>query len=375
VTSDFQHCYAEPASTVTTQRLYYLDNIKIALIITVIFVHAAQPYGPGGAWFITAPVPIPLINILIVGAFLAIAPSFFMGLFFFISAYFIPGSFDRKGERRFLRDRFIRLGVPLIIMLTTIIPLVVYLLKGLNQVAFLYPPYLSFYYLWFVVILLITALVYAAWRRSGLTVPAVTCPGNGTLLAAACALGVANFVVRIWYPINQWTLFDAIEPAHVPLYALLIVGGLLAYRNKWLDALPNSLTRLWGAIVAVCFFGLFGLFIAFGTGLAAGGATLASLLESFWEAFIGIGICTCALIVFRNRWNGAGRVTRVLAQNVYAVYLIQWPVVLGLQWVLINTALPLLLQFLLVGVIATALCFLISNYVVRRIPYAEQIVF
>jgi len=36
-----------------------------------------------------------------------------MGLFLLISAYFVPGSFDRKGASRFLKDRLIRLGIPM----------------------------------------------------------------------------------------------------------------------------------------------------------------------------------------------------------------------------------------------------------------------
>jgi hypothetical protein len=37
--------------------------------------------------------------------------------------------------------------------------------------------------------------------------------------------------------------------------------------------------------------------------------------------------------------------------------------------------LPPLLQFVLIGVLATAFRFLISNYIVRKIPYAERLIF
>ena len=39
--------------------------------------------------------------------------AFALGFFFMISGYFTPVSFDRKGGWGFLRDRFIRLGIPL----------------------------------------------------------------------------------------------------------------------------------------------------------------------------------------------------------------------------------------------------------------------
>ena len=62
-------------------------------------------------------------------------------------------------------------------------------------------------------------------------------------------------------------------------------------------------------------------------------------------------------------------------------YLIQIPIILFLQGrfvqggVLIPGGLPPLLQFALVGVLATAFRFLISNYIVRKIPYAERVIF
>jgi DNA-binding CsgD family transcriptional regulator len=39
-----------------------------------------------------------------------------MGLFFLISAYFVPTSFDRNGAEAFLRDRLVRFGVPLAVV-------------------------------------------------------------------------------------------------------------------------------------------------------------------------------------------------------------------------------------------------------------------
>lgn len=34
-----------------SDRLYFIDNLKIALIMLVVAHHAGQAYGPGGWWF------------------------------------------------------------------------------------------------------------------------------------------------------------------------------------------------------------------------------------------------------------------------------------------------------------------------------------
>ena len=69
----------------------------------------------------------------------------------------------------------------------------------------------------------------------------MSCLGNGALLLASLALGAVNFAVREWYAWDRWLLWYAIEPAHVPLYVLFIIGGILAYRNGWLEAVSPAL--------------------------------------------------------------------------------------------------------------------------------------
>ena len=50
---------------------------------------------------------------MIVGADKGRAASFAMALLFFISAYLLMGSFDRKGRQKFLRNRVVRIRIPL----------------------------------------------------------------------------------------------------------------------------------------------------------------------------------------------------------------------------------------------------------------------
>src|ERR1700760_3306895 len=76
-----------------SRRLDYLDALKVGLTVLVIAHHAGQPYGPtGGRWPI-----FDAQRTAVLGPFFAVNAAFFMGLFFLISAYFLPASFDRKG--------------------------------------------------------------------------------------------------------------------------------------------------------------------------------------------------------------------------------------------------------------------------------------
>jgi glucan biosynthesis protein C len=81
------------------------------------------------------------------------------------------------------------------------------------------------------------------------------------------------------------------------------------------------------------------------------------------------------IVLFQKHLNRSGPIRRVMAENVFAVYLIHLPIVLALQWVLIPVGIPSLGKFFLVGATGIPLCFLISQFLVRRIPYANRVIF
>ena len=91
-------------------RLLFVDNLRVLLTVLVVAHHAGQAYGPtSGRWLVFNPERAPIL-----GAFFSVNAAFFMGLFFLVSAYFLPAAYDRKGARAFLADRFLRLGLPLV---------------------------------------------------------------------------------------------------------------------------------------------------------------------------------------------------------------------------------------------------------------------
>ena len=56
-------------------------------------------------------------------AVLGLDQAYFMSLFFFVSGFFTPSSYDRKGRRAFLRDKAKRLGLPFLAYLFVFGPL------------------------------------------------------------------------------------------------------------------------------------------------------------------------------------------------------------------------------------------------------------
>ncbi|MEM1241818.1 MAG: acyltransferase family protein, partial [Cyanobacteria bacterium P01_H01_bin.26] len=286
-----------------TTRLLFLDNLRTCLTMLVVAHHAAQPYGPtGGAW--------PIFNperAAILGPFFAVNAAFFMGLFFFISGYFLPAAHDRKGWQQFLCSRFQRLGLPLLFFSLVVFPVVLYRLAApsISFFAFIDQVYIQSLeievaHLWFVVHLLFYAVCYVLWRRcrgcfdgmagfsgSGLL-------GHRAVLIYLFGLTVVTFIVRIDYPIDRWVTllgFLPTEIAHLPQYASLFVLGIVAYRCHWLRKITSHQGFAWLRI------GLGAALLRYGYSLsrdrlrlpdviAGGGWDWRSLVWSGWEATI-----------------------------------------------------------------------------------------
>ncbi|MGA9080047.1 MAG: acyltransferase, partial [Halobacteriota archaeon] len=89
-------------------RLYFADNLRTYLITLVVLHHLAIVYTGAGGFYYVEPTPIDQLALAVLVIFIALNQAYFMGLLFLISGYFSPGSLDRKGPRRFIRDRLIR---------------------------------------------------------------------------------------------------------------------------------------------------------------------------------------------------------------------------------------------------------------------------
>jgi len=247
-------------------RLYFVDNLRILLITLIMMLHLSITYGGAGGWYYNESEP-DTISFAVLTWHNGTVLAFSMGLFFLISGYFTPGSYDRKGPRRFFKDRLLRLGIPILCYDFVIVPLMAYPLMqagALEQGSTLqfvgsYPEFLSIYYsrfhigtgpLWFVEALLIFAGFYVLWRLFAKT-PASSVqdggkvPSNLIISLFALALSAVTFIVRIWLPIG-WSF----EPLNFqfpffPQYICMFIVGIIAYRRNWLVRIPGTMGRFW----------------------------------------------------------------------------------------------------------------------------------
>jgi glucans biosynthesis protein C len=381
-------------SPASPPRLPWIDHLRTAIIVLVVNMHACVTYSHVGDWYVmTKPEPTMTAKLPFI-VWQAMLQSFFMGLLFFISAYFAAGSLARRGGRGFVRERLVRLGLPACLYMLVIHP---FILLVLNPWDHPFGPPAAFYArylasgrflgssgpLWFAVALLLFCLGLAAWQsavRSGRSVAtaevAVAAPSGKMLISFACVLGLGTFAVRLVQPIGTSVL--NLQLGFFVQYVAWFLAGLQAARHGWLVPLATSrqahiagrLALVGGPVI------LLGLLAAGSKGATVetffGGLHWQACSLALWEQLTGLGLALGALALFSRRGCVDSPVWRWLADRSFAVYVLHAPVLVALA--ILFRVLPYHLYGLVALLTVTGL---VASYALadlaRRIPGLKSI--
>jgi fucose 4-O-acetylase-like acetyltransferase len=375
-------------------RLLFIDNLRWAMIVLVISMHAADTYSPLGNWYYVDRMPLSTASLLTFAAWQMYLQSFFMGLLFFIAGFFVPPSFDRKGPWRFVRDRAYRLGLPVLFYMFLLGPVTEYFcahswnssaptsfanewVKHIRNGQFLQEngP------LWFCLALLIFSLGYAAlWAlRPGLNTNHADRrpPGDAKLVGFAMVMAASTFVVRLILP--SGFSFLNMHLGDFPQYMLLFGAGIAAARGQRLLKLDLLSGVRWLAIVLPAGFLAWLATLKEGraftgqAGAYSGGWHWQAASVNLWESFTCVAMCFGLLVIFREAFNGQGRVAKFLSDNAFSVYVFHPPIVIMAARLLHDCSWPPVLKFIVLTCMGVVVSFALSAAVFRRIPWLRKI--
>jgi peptidoglycan/LPS O-acetylase OafA/YrhL len=372
------------------QRDLYIDRLRTVMTALVVLHHTAITYGASGGWFWQEIKPSSAPSSLLLTLFAATNQAYFMGFFFLLAGYFVPASLDRKGYARFLGDRFLRLGLPLLVFIFTLGPLTDAMVIYAQGKGFW--PTLNYLWqhhvigngpLWFVQTLLVFSLAYCAWRRifgSPLDRPERTpkpVPAPRWWLLSALATGVAALAIRQFVPTgaNIWGL----QLGYFATYIVLFVAGIAAWRYDWLRQLDWKNARV-GIVAGLLAWPAMpvGIAVAYalnGAGKSnfSGGLSWPAILYALWEPFVAWGLIAAWLLWFRARMNQPSALWTWLGRRAYAVYIIHPVAVVGIGLLLHGWVAPALVKFGVVGLLACTACWLVADPLVRM-PGVRRVV-
>ena len=364
-------------------RSNFLDRIRVLLTGLVILHHSAIMFGASGGWYLKMPTALIAERVPFT-LFVSVNQAFFMGFFFLIAGYFSALSVDRKGASSFVRERLLRLGLPIVVYGAVIGPMTV-ALAGLHEGT----PFWAHWWaltraatfdigpLWFAFALLLFSAAYLFVRaldphaatRKGIA------PGHATLFAAALATGLAAFALRLWMPVGSqlWSL----QIGYFASYTVLFAAGCACARTRWLEQVGPELARPWRWVSWITIPLLLVYAVAAGATRGVpfqsdGGWTLPALAYAMWEPFVAWGIILSMLWKRRVAPHPSPAWQR-WARRAYAAYIVHPPVVVALGLLLADVALPNSAKFAVAGSVAIVLSFALAR-VLLAVPGARRIV-
>jgi glucans biosynthesis protein C len=364
------------------------------LIVLVVVFHAAVTYGPIGSWFYLTrqissdQVVASDLGNLVLSLIVVLLQAFFMGLFFMVSGYFVPGSVERKGTRKFVWDRIVRLGVPSLLFILALKPLITLMISpGQVGTSSSFGSYWTQYAsnvlvwdtgpMWFAVALLLFSTVAAVslrvrrWDQANIRLTRLR------LAMFILLISTVSFLVRLDYPIGTsvWNM----QLSFFTQYTAFFLFGILAYKNGWLSTIPYKEGRFWLKIALVTIPTLLIPDLLLGGAAQgnltsfSGGLTWQSAVASIWEQTFAIGISLGLLTWFREKHNSQTRLETALTDDSFAVYVFFPPVLVGIALLIAPAALPSLLKFLILAVLGTLASFGLAQFILRRVPGLRQL--
>ena len=373
-----------------SSRLNYVDNLRSTMIVWVVAFHTAITYSHIGSWYYSDPTPVGKVSSLVLLTLEVHSQAFFMGILFLLAGYFVPGAFDRKGFRRFMADRLMRLGAPSLVYIFAVQPITLHYLPGAGKRGMLdyYGKFLASGDwlsgggpMWFAIALLVFSLAYGLFKtvvrgKGEATLRSV--PGFGGLMGMGLLIAMVAFLIRIGEPMGKGFLY--FQPAFFAQYVVLFSLGIVAYRNDWFARLPKRLG--YGSLMAAAILGpvVWGLLLISGGGLEhgigvyVGGWRWQSAGYALWESLFCMAMCAGLLVLYREQFSSRGWLSRLMCDNSFGIYFIHPPVVVAVTQTLGWLPLPPLVKWLVVAPPAFLVTLAFVHFVLRRAPLLRRVV-
>ena len=347
------------------------------MIALVVMVHAAVTYSGMGNWFYKEKLSesLDFFSLVFFGVFQSFTQAYFMSILFLFAGYFAVSSLERKGQARFLSDRFLRLGVPTLFFIFVLFPICVMLAEpGIDVVGLYFEGIASFAFLswtgplWFALTLLLFSCAYVL--VSGLggrpVLRAKVSVWNVLLLTVFIAL--FSFIVRIFSPIDS--SWYNLQLPYFPAYIVAFALGVLLYGSDVFDRIDYRTGKRW--LLASLLIGLPLWFFVMLVGGAADGSTLfkgginwQAAGYALWEAFFCVTFTVALIGIFRKRFNTQNAAEKYFSDNSFPAYVFHAPVLIAVSVLLKGVLLYPVMKFLLVSAIAVPLSFGVAGLVRR----------
>ena len=350
------------------ERLPGLDALRVGLILLGIPFHAALPFADGALGLIHADRSSEVVAVVVV-----LLRTLRMPAFFLVAGFFAARLLAKRPADVWLRDRFVRLVIPFVVALVTIVPLQRAITGAYRDATGILvgAPQPSFHHLWFLAILFAFCLfVVTARPLLDSAIDAVAARAVRLFGRHTTGFGFLVLVaVAILWELAIKAFFDAEIPPDARLAGTM---RLAAVYLPWylfgyaIGRVPGAMARF--AEPSSSTLVLAATFLAFDLAVA-GVPNLESFSTLHLAAWTGSAWYVARIAVAATARLGftSAPLFRRLGDWTMPIYLLHHPWTLAIALLLLPTHWPAEVQFALVTILATAATFA-SCAVVDRAP-------
>lgn len=400
----------------TESRVIFFDNLRWLFVLFVILEHSSNAYR-NLIWWPVADTDTSIIA----GWVSAFSDAFAMPLLFYVAGYFAIPTIRKKGTLLFLRGKLKRLGIPWVLCIITICPVLpliyhftrnglsltmsywdlwVVLLKNAAEfnvglIVSMNDLMMSnrFYqrYMWFLSLLLLFFFVFSIpyslkkewFDRTNQPVVSENPSVSSTLkllfgvgfLTAICSFltvgAILAFGPKSSNPEPLFTLGNIIQfrPSRLFLFVIYFGLGLMTYRNRWIERgkFPGHLGT-W----VISFTGVLIAYLFLYNQMHSGPNHLREMYGAIF--FFVLHFLTITTLGFFasigvRYWNRPTAFAGNMASNSYNMYLSHYIFVLLFQLILFTfPAVPGLLKFILVSGLSIFCAYSVSRFCIKPFP-------
>ncbi|GEM_PF-2337949 len=367
------------------KRIDFLDNLRTFIIFLVLVLHAGLPFTtpPFAGWVHDEQAKSSIMGFWVI----FLEGPFLMSTMFFIAGYFILPSLAKKGTSKFLKDKFIRLGIPFLfgaIIISPILASISTLSDGYNYnfflvcLGFFNPMYYAHYHFWFLGILiyfiLITVLVLNIFKKKISLLPTKSTKPKA-ILFVLFILGciVANFSIGVLTG-NFYDWFRSyhlvFQKTSLPLYMAYYTLGIYAYKRNWFKdgykpkVLPWTIIYVI-SILAYCY--IYFILLMFNPA-----TVLQKLIVSIVYNIAMFSLIQMLLGIFQRFFNGGGAFVKGLNQSSFSTYVFHmFPMFLVFYFV---RYLPVAFELrLFLDVVLGVLLSWLLGFIMKKVPLLRKI--
>ncbi len=372
-------------SETKNERKYFIDWLRIGLIISVFFFHVGMIFRPE-QWHVNSTESFPFLDPIMWWLHLWRMP-----LLFLVSGV---GTFYAIGHRtswQYVKERFRRLYIPFTFGFFTLVPLMVYVERIENYGSFLeYIPHMfdggpypvgniSWHHLWFILYLFIISLLitpFLNYTKSGhynmvrgrLIAIFSRKMGLNWLLPIII---ISQLILRQYFPNSTHALYN--DWAFFTYYLIFFISGFMLFTSdKIINALAKD-RRLYLYQTLVFTILLFSLPSIFGEP-----SIVQDYFRGITEMVISLSCGLTAIGYFKRYFNKDHSSRKVLNEAIYPFYLLHQPALIFMGYVVLQWDISYGMQAILITLLSLVSIigcywFIIRKFNILRVVFGMKV--